>query len=276
MIGILRPVKSQISTELKNKVNTVHCSGCVAVKDVGVRPLSLFYIYEADFLLYLFLGFNKLNYGNKNVFCTGFPIVKKPILILSEYEKQVLFYFSVIAAYSFLDDKIRDDNNLKAKYFIKLYEKYFTPAYLFLNDENRHIYNPKELNKINEKAAKTIEDLANLYKPLTANLYFNALKKLGIKISDNLLNEICNYISDILIFTDSIADYYEDKAENNFNPIANEEELELTFEKLKNIISKLSILISVTVNPWKSIMQNILSYGIINYINKRREKYDKR
>jgi hypothetical protein len=99
---------------------------------------------------------------------------------------------------------------------------------------------------------------------------------LGINISDNLLTEICNYISDILIFTDSIADYYEDIKENNFNPIKDERELETAFGNLQNLISKLSILISLTSNPWKEIMQNILTYGIINYINKKREKDDKR
>ncbi len=276
MIGILRPVKNELKKDFVNIIHNTHCSGCVAIKDEGSRPLSLFYIYEADFLLYLYFGFNKINRPQKNVLCTGFPVVNKPIFELTNHEKQVLFSFSVIAAYSFLDDKIRDDNSLKAKMFIKLYEKYFDSSFSFLNDVKVPIFTPKELHKINENEAKTIDELCLLYRPLTANLYYNSLKKLNIRISDNLLIEICNYISDILIFTDSIADYFEDKEKNNFNPIKSEDELRLAFSNLQSILSKLSILISVTTNPWKGIMQNILTYGIINYINKRRGKYDKR
>lgn len=276
MIGILRPVKSRLNKNLSETINLSHCTGCVAVKNIGTRPLSLFYIYEADFLLYLYFGFNKINKQSKKVLCTGFPIVKKPIHILTEDENKVVFYFSVIAAYSFLDDKIRDDNSIKAKMFIGLYKKYFDTAYGFLNITDKLIYNPKNLDKINELEAKNLDELCLLYRPLTSNLYYNSLKKLGINISDNLLTEICNYISDILIFTDSIADYYEDIKENNFNPIKNERELESAFGNLQNLISKLSILISLTSNPWKEIMQNILTYGIINYINKKREKDDKR
>jgi len=276
MIGILRPVKSEMKQDFIEIVHKSHCAGCIALKDSGNRPLSLFYIYEADFLLYLYFGFNKINRTNKKVLCTGFPIVKKPIFELTDLEKQVVFSFSVIAAYSFLDDKIRDNNSIKAKMFIKLYDKYFDTSYSFLNNATKTIFNPKELQQIDESKAKNLEELSILYRPLTSNLYYNALKKLDIRISDNLLNEICNLISDILIFTDAIAYYFEDKAENNFNTLKNEEELEIAFSYLQNIISKLSILLSVASNPWKGIMQNILNYGIINYINKKRGKYDKR
>jgi hypothetical protein len=276
MIGILRPVKNEIKNDFIGIIPKTHCSGCVAIKDEGSRPLSLFYIYEADFLLYLYFGFNKINRNYKKVICTGFPVVKKPIYELTSLEKKVLFSFSVIAAYSFLDDKIRDNNSFKAKMFLKLYEKHFDSSYSFLNNTEKPIFNPQDLLNIDETKAKNLNELCLLYRPLTAHLYYNSLKKLDIRISDNLLIEICNLLSDILIFTDSIADYFEDKKDNNFNPINSMEELNIAFYDLQNIISKLSILISVTTNPWKEIMQNILTYGIINYINKRRGKNDQR
>ncbi len=273
MIGILKPVKTELDTIYSNGVNNMHCCGCVSIKKESSSLLSLFYIYEADFLLYLYFGFNKIFRPVTNVRCTGFPLVKKTAFNLLEKERQVVFSFSVIAAYAFLDDQIRDDNSIKAKSFIKLYNKYFDYSLNFLNCSDKQIFSPKDLYKINETSINNIQDTALLYRPLTANLYYNSLKKLGIKTSDNLLYEISTLISDILIYTDAISDFYKDKIENNFNPIKNETELNTAFNTLQNYIKNLSILISISSQPYKSIMLNILTYGVFNYINKKKAKY---
>lgn len=273
MIGILKPVKNELEEIYINGVNNMHCCGCVSVKKESSSLLSLFYIYEADFLLYLYFGLNKIYRPVNNVLCTGFPLQKKSVFNLLEQERKVVFAFSVIAAYAFLDDQIRDDDSIKAKFFIKLYKKYFDSSLEFLNCSDKLIYSPKNLYKINENSAMNIQDTALLYRPLTANLYYNSLKKLGTKTSDNLLYEISINISDILTYTDAIADFYKDKLENNFNPIKNENELKIATNTLQNYIRNLSILISLSSQPYKSIMLNILTYGIFNYINKKKAKY---
>jgi len=272
MIGVLRAVKFELPPEYRRDVERTHCGGCVYVKENANRVLSLFYIYETDFLLYLFYGFNRLRKDTRKIFWTGFPIVRKEIFDLSESESKIVFAFSVIAAYAFLDDKKRDDNSKKAGLFLKFLDKHLDSSLILLNDDTNIIFNPRRLSVLKENEIKNIDELCLLYRPLISNLYFNALIKLGIKCNIQMLKEITDRISDLLIYTDSIADFYGDKAKNQFNIILNEDELKITYDKLKHNLSELSLFISTTSEPWRKIMTNVLSYGVINYINKNWEK----
>lgn len=275
MIGVLRPVKNELPVEFRNYIENVHCSGCVFVKDNANRFLSALYIYETDFLMYLLMGFNNLKFEKSKVLCTGFPIIKKSIYSVDKEYSKIVFAFSVVVAYAFLDDKKRDNNSKKAKLFIKLLEPHLESSLELLNIEDSLILHPKHLNEINEEKAETLDDLCLFYRPLISNLYFNSLKKLNINCNDVLLRQITDRISDILIYTDSVSDYYQDIKEKQFNLIKTESELNLAFEKVKSLSSELSILVSQTVNPWKQILTNILTYGLINYINKNWKKDDK-
>ncbi|MFH0735221.1 MAG: DUF5685 family protein [bacterium] len=276
MIGVLRPVKEELPKEFRKHIEQTHCSGCVFVKENSSRYLSTLYIYETDFLLYLLMGFNRLKPSGAKIWCTGFPVVKKDIYNFNTEERKIVFAFSVIAAYSFLDDKKRDNNSAKAKLFIKFLEKHIDKSLELLKIDSVDVFDPKLLHNINENQAQNVNQLCQLYRPLISNLYFCALTKLNIKCSPNILQQITNGISDILIFTDSISDFYEDKKNNQYNPIKNEIELEETFKQLQQLISLISVLISNTAEPWRKIMTNILTYGVINYINKIKKKDDKR
>lgn len=276
MIGVLRAVKDELPKEYRKNIEHTHCSGCVFVKENAGRFNSAFYVYETDFLLYLLMGFNKQTYQSKKIMCTAFPLYRKGIYDLSVEERKIVSAFSVIAAYSFLDDKKRDNNSKKAKLFLKFLEKHIDTSMDLIKIEGVEVFNPKHLYTINENNAVDINDLCQIYRPFIANLYFCALTKLNINCNPNILQQISNGISDILIFTDSISDFYEDKKKNQFNPIKDEIELDAAFNRLKQIISGLSLLISDTAEPWRKIMTNILTYGVINYINKARKKDDKR
>lgn len=279
MIGIYRPLRSDLSREALDFVNAIHCTGCIAGKNYRGRLSTLFYPYETDLLLLLAYGLKKsknaiANHSFGRAGCTMFPPLRRNLVQDQFNMNKVAAAFSTVMMFAVLDDKIRDEN--------KNYLKHFRAKYLEALPESLDILgikvdtppDPRLLKHLNEKDASTFPDYLELFEPFVAGLWIAALNRLNTGMSQEFIARLARNLSDIMLLVDMINDFESDRLNGQFNPLRDQNNLMEAEDQLNSTVSATSMMIRGVAEPYKEILINILTKGIYSILHKRRKKYD--
>jgi len=279
MIGIYRPLRSELSPNAAEIVMSIHCTGCVAGKNYQGRTSTLFYPYETDLLLLLAYGFKQNLKENselkiKRTGCTMLPPLRRKIIEDQYNLNEIAAAFSTVMMFAVLDDKIRDENKNYLKHFRARYLKALPESLAILGVVENTPPDPRLLKGLEERKVTTFQEYLRLFDPFVAGLWIAALTKLNTGRSMEFIHSLSKNLSDIMLLVDIISDFESDKLNGQFNPLHDFDDLKKAENELNIAVSGTSMMLRGTIEPFKEVLINILTKGIYSILHKRRKKYD--
>ena len=204
MIGLFRPLNSNLQKAELAKVKQIHCSGCVSLRKFGSWPSTLAYPYETDLLNWLIFGFGNVNAGEKLTPCTAFPLIPKKALNIPTKYEAISGAFSVLVGWATASDHERDENSRLSRFLRKRLDPHLESALATLDITPGSPPDPRLLSELDESQGNTIEGLTSLYRPFVSGLWNSAFQATEIPALTGERGQLlADNLSDVMLVSDA-------------------------------------------------------------------------
>lgn len=278
MFGYLRLCKDEIRIKDMKKYSSYYCALCNEIKkDYGVF-WTLFLNYESTYILLFLESCLKCDTEEKILKCHMNPFQKKKIEVNSENLKYTAFINMYLLALKFEDDRMDDKNLLYAILQKRLSRKQIYKEMMNIHEELIELLREQSaiLQRL-EKEKGCIDSCADTTGMMLRHIvsYWQERKNCETECNSYKLQY---YIGKLIYILDAYEDFEKDSRKKQFNPILymegeekeNLAKTETIIMLLKNSIRKEMKKIEFVKNT--DIIENILTYGISNAIQKIKEK----
>lgn len=288
MFGYLRPNREELKLKDHRKYMSYYCGLCNAIRRNYGIMWTLFLNYESAYLL-LFLESYMKNDTEKIEFrCQMNPLKKVRVAIDTVNLDYVAFVNMLL-----LEMKLEDDELDEKKHIQKILKSFLNHKKQYKQMKDVHYDLVKDLKRQSrilielEKAKGSIDSCADTTAEMLVAIikYWYQINNADYVVEKSIV-KLHYYIGKLIYILDAYEDFEKDRKKMQFNPMLymdKEENYDKVIKKTRTIINLLNYCIKdrltkIEFNTNKEIMQNVLTHGIeqaINRIEQRKRKCQK-
>lgn len=280
MFGYVTACKMELKVKDYEKYKAYYCGLCKAIKKQYGNLPRLVLNYDMTFLAVLLDSLEEKNIKFKAERCFIHPS-KKRMIVTENKALDYAAFSNVALAYYKLLDNVKDDKELKSKFFSVFLGHYLKGGSEDLQNEKKLIEN--NLNDLsileNFPKDKTLDQFSHVFAELTAHIITAYIKN---QDKESHLYKLGYNLGKWIYIIDALDDLEEDMKKNKFNAINssfNKENLPYA-EFLKTIQNRIDFVLvacaskcasslkELQIMKNKDLLENILQYGLMEKMDK--------